>query len=207
MPDKFTFRSAGEIQEVEFALARSGWTHSLLKKATQGDFFGLIRAVLEGRADICRIERLTESTTVVMTQHLINCDAPPFIPDGWRVEEANQLMNRVRGVFEWDPNKVKLHLSPNQMSGKFIKGEQLQTELANESVLSANVMDYLLAHPTLIPDEWKGKYVFFWGTVYRDSDGDLCVRSLYFGGGGWRSGYDWLGFDWRGDYPAAVRAS
>lgn len=54
MADKFTFSSAGEIQEVEFALARGGFTHSLLKRATGGDFFGLIREVLEGRAEICR---------------------------------------------------------------------------------------------------------------------------------------------------------
>lgn len=62
MADKFTFGSAGEIQEVEFAFARNGWTHPLVKKATQGALFGLFREVVEGRAEICRIQRLTEAT-------------------------------------------------------------------------------------------------------------------------------------------------
>ena len=93
------------------------------------------------------------------------------------------------------------------MSGKSIKGEQLQTELANEPVLNANVLDYLLAHPTLIPDEWKDKYIFFWGTVYRHSLGGLCVRYLCFSDGEWRSHSYRLGSVWYGPDPAAVRAS
>ncbi len=93
------------------------------------------------------------------------------------------------------------------MNGKSIKGEQLQTELANEPVLNANILDYLFAHPTLIPDEWKGEYVFFWGTVYRDLGGRLYVCYLYFRGGLWRSDYRWLDSDWYGGHPAAVRAS
>jgi len=42
--------------------------------------------------------------------------------------------------------------------------------------MNANVLDYLLAHPELIPEDWKNKYVFFWGTIYRYSSGGL--RSL-----------------------------
>lgn len=68
-------------------------------------------------------------------------------------------------------------------------------------------MDFYLANPHLIPEEWKGKAVFFWGTIYRDADGHLCVRYLYWRGGGWDWGYRWLDYVWDGDGPAAVPAS
>ena len=58
MSDKFTFSSAGEIQEVEFALARAKATHSELKELTKGDMLRLVMEVVRGKAEICRIERL-----------------------------------------------------------------------------------------------------------------------------------------------------
>ena len=210
MSDKFTFSSAGEIQEVEFALARGRFTHPLLKRATSGDFFGFIREVLEGRAEICRIERLAVEGTagVVVTQHVIDCGARPFEPSGLTVAPfGDQLPNRVRGQFVFDPARIKLHLSPNQQGGKYIKGDKLKVELANEPALPANVLDFYLANPHLIPEEWQGKAVFFWGTVYRGSSGDLCVRCLYFGGDGWCSSCRRLDGGWGGNDPAALRAS
>jgi hypothetical protein len=59
----------------------------------------------------------------------------------------------------------------------------------------------------LIPEEWKGKYVFFWGTIYRGSGDNLYVRCLCWGGGRWDWGYDWLGGGWDDGNPAAVPAS
>jgi hypothetical protein len=207
MADKFTFGSAGEIQDLEFALARNEWTHPLLKKATGGDFFGLVREVLEGRAEICRIERLT-TRTVSAAAHTIDCDAKPFEPSGLTVApESDQLANRVRGQFEFDPARVKLHVSKNQQGRKRVKGDKLALKLASELVLPANVLDFYLANPHLIPEEWKGKSVFFWGTVYRVSSGHLYVRYLCFDDGGWYSGCRWLGNDWRSSSPAALRAS
>src|SRR5271156_1054728 len=66
MSDKFTFSSAGEIQEVEFALARAGYTHPEVKELTKGAMLGLVREVITGKAEICRIERLasTEATSI-----------------------------------------------------------------------------------------------------------------------------------------------
>jgi hypothetical protein len=80
-------------------------------------------------------------------------------------------------------------------------------------VMNANVLDFLLANPDLIPEEWKKdehgntRYIFFWGTVYRDRGGDLYVRYLCWGGDRWGWGSRWLGSGWDGDSPAAVLAS
>ena len=145
---------------------------------------------------------LAGNVEVVVKDHIIDCDADPFTPNGWKVEE-----HRKGGQLKWDPKKVTLHLSPNQLDNKVVVGDNLRAELANMPVMNANVADYLLAHPELIPDEWKGKVVFFWGTIYRHSDGSLCVRFLDWSVGRWRWSGRWLVRDWRVDGPAAVLAS
>jgi hypothetical protein len=43
--------------------------------------------------------------------------------------------------------------------------------------------------------------------VYRDLDGFLYVRSLYWRDRSWLWSYDWLVSHWRDDRPAALRAS
>ncbi len=58
--------------------------------------------------------------------------------------------------------------------------------------LNVNVLDYLLANPSLIPEEWKGKNVFFRGTIDRNSDGLLYGRCLHWFGSEWSSSLDWL---------------
>lgn len=142
-------------------------------------------------------------------EHLINLDASPLIPcTGWQVEEHRQ-----GGQLKWDPAKVRLRLSPDQQNGKVVKGHQLRKELAEQPVLNANLLDYLIDRPHLIPDNWKqdeqGRtiFIYFWGTIYRASGSRLCVRYLCWGEGRWRAGYGWPSDDWFGQFPAAVLAS
>ena len=131
--------------------------------------------------------------------HIIDCNKKPFVPDGWKVETHIK-----GGKMKW--SIPQLYLSEKQKSG-YILGTDLQKKLADKHVLNANVLDYLLAHPELIPEEWKGKYIFFWGTIYRGSDDYLYVRYLCWFGGRWNWGNHWLGRGWDGYDPAALRAS
>jgi hypothetical protein len=133
---------------------------------------------------------------------IIDCDAKPYIPDGWKVVEHQK-----GGKMEWDPTKIQLYLSDSQKDGKYIEGNKLRKELKNKPVLNACVLDWLLAHPEFIPEEWKEEYVFFWGTIYRRSDGALRVRYLCWDDGGWRWRYGPLVSDWDSGSPAAVLAS
>ena len=143
-----------------------------------------------------------------MFEHIIDCDADPFLPNGWKVEEHQK-----GGQWKFDPKGVEFFLSNSQKGGKVIEGNKLRKELAKKPVFNANVLDYLYANPHLIPEEWKKdeqgntRYIFFWGTIYRDSSGNLYVRFLYWGGGGWDWLCYWLGNDWDDDDPAAVPAS
>lgn len=155
-----------------------------------------VRRVLPGHAEI----KQNENTGA----HIIDCDAQPFAPNGWKVEE-----HRKGGQFEWDPAQVRLHLSVPQQKGKWIRwiaGHKLREELSGLPVLNANVLDHLLAYPHLIPEEWKGNYIFFWGTIYRDPSGLLGVRCLDWCEGRWGSSYGWLGLGFLGRRrPAALR--
>jgi hypothetical protein len=141
---------------------------------------------------------------------VIDCDADPFVIAGWTVEEHKR-----DGQFTFDPSQIELYLDDSQKRGSYIVGDKLRQRLADEPVLNANVLDYLLANPNLIPDDWKAdkagntRYsIFFWGTVYNPLRyGSLCVRYLHWNGIMWDWGFNLLSWDWCGDYPAAVLAS
>ncbi|MCH8244311.1 hypothetical protein IIB97_00255 [Patescibacteria group bacterium] len=141
---------------------------------------------------------------IVVVKHMIDLDAKPFVPDGWKVKKHTR-----GGQLEWDPDSVKvvLYLSKSQQDGKVIRGNQIREELKGRSAYNANLLDYLLAHQELIPEDWKGKLIFFWGTIYRDPDGSLNVRYLFWRGGRWYWSFVWLDYDFRGSSPAAVPAS
>jgi len=195
--DRFTFNSAGQIHELEMAMARAKeWNSALVKRMCEGDRLVHIREYLLGLAEI------------KYPEYLIDCDANPFVPEGWQVEK-----HKKGGSFKWNPAEVLFYLSEPQRIGGVIKGNKLREELADKPVFNANVLDYLLAHPHLIPERWKKdeqghtRYVFFWGTIYRDLGGGLYVRCLYWDGDGWYWYYYWLGDGFDCSSPAALGAS
>ena len=188
--------SEGQTHQLMEALQAKGYTPEEVTMLGQHPKLGDFRLVLKGLAEI------------KMMEHIISLDADPLVPDGWRVEEHQK-----GGMFKWDPAQVKLHLVHGQKNGKMIEGHKLRKELSGKPVLNANVLDYLLAHPHLIPEEWKKgergntRHIFFWGTIYRDSVGYLYVRYLYWDGGRWNWYYHWLVHGWDGSGLAALRAS
>jgi len=158
--------------------------------------------IIGGFENVMKILQGAVKVVIEVVKHLIDCDADPFVPDGWKVES-----HKKGGKLEWNPANIRLHLTSNQQNSKCIQGHKLRKELSNEPVLNANVGDYLLAHPELIPEEWKGKCVFFWGTIYRGSLGGLCVRCLCWRDDGWRWYCGWLDNVFCGGSPAALSAS
>ncbi len=148
----------------------------------------------------------------------VNLDAPPKLPfDGAEVKENAgggwvKVERRKTGLFV-DGKKIILHLDEGQKDGKVMVGTKLAEALTGKSVEHPNVLDALMEHPHLIPDEFKqdgqGRtiYIFFWAVKFRDRDGSLYVRYLCWDGGAWRSDCYWRGHDWGVQSPAAVRAS
>ena len=187
----------GQANELKLAFRRVGFSNEDVKSlCEERDILRGVRDVLRGLAVITSVE------------HVIDLDADPFVPDGWKVEEHKQ-----GGQLTFDPSQVEFCLDDGQKNGKYIVGHELRKELADKRVMNANELDFLLANPDLIPEGWKidedgsTRYIFFWGTVYRHSDGFLYVRCLYWDGGRWRWGNSWLGGGWRGRSPAALRVS
>lgn len=73
-----------------------------------------------------------------------------------------------------------------------------------ETLLDVRVLEELLAHPHLIPEEWKSGVTYFWGTIFRDADGNRSVPCLIWNGKRWYWNYIWLAYDWNLNKPAAV---
>jgi len=183
--------SVPQSAELEFALRRNGWTPADVKKLSTGDMLATLLPVLRGQAE------------VIVRKHIIDCDADPFVPDGWSVEEHIK-----GGQFEWSAEQVELWLSEQQKGGSIV-GNELRKLVKDKPAMNANVLDYLLKKENqhLIPESWKCKAVlFFWGTIYRSRRGDLYVRCLYWSGDEWGWGCRWLGDRWGVDGPAAVSA-
>lgn len=141
-------------------------------------------------------------------EHHIDCDADPRALNKWEIEEHIK-----GGILTWDPTKMKLYFSESQRGDRCVVGNDLRKEIRSQPVLNANVLDYLFAHPELIPEEWKKdecgyiRYIFFWGTIYRYSNGSLYVRFLYWDEGEWHWDFQWLVLGYGVYCHSAVRAS
>ena len=157
----------------------------------------LFRRVREGTLPVERvlgglqslIEGAFDTIPVGGPGHLIKCDVAPYIQNGWSVRPEDQITSAVRGDLILDSSKITLYFSERQKNGKAIVGNDLHKELEGKPVLTAHVLDDLLAKTNLIPEAWKGRTIFFWGTVYRVWDGNLYVRYLYWLGGMWNWRY------------------
>lgn len=183
--------SVGQMNQVADALEAAEYTpDDITQFRSKQEELVLFRSVLRGLGE------------VVITKHIVDLDADPMMPDGWTVEKHIK-----GGEFEFDPEKVILYLDEEQQDGGVIVGSELRKKLKDKPVYNANLLEFYLANPNLIPEEWKGKYLFFWGTIYRSSRGNLCVRYLYWRGDGWDWRYNWLLNDFRDDSPAVVPAS
>ncbi|MEK7115066.1 MAG: hypothetical protein AAB847_01780 [Patescibacteria group bacterium] len=196
----------GQANELKLAFRRTGWLNNEeVKLLCEGDLLGQVRQVLLGYA------------TIVPLDHVVDCDADPLIPQGWSLKGEGaehrkggmvKLERRGEDLYA-NGKKIELFLVEGQKGSNNIGGHKLRKKLVSKPVLNANVLDYLLKpeNQHLIPESWKGKYVFFWGDVYRGSGGDPYVRYLCWHGGGWRWGCRWLDSDFGSSDPATVSAS
>lgn len=176
----------GLANEIKLAGRRAGATAEDLKVLAEGDNLAKILPVLRGFAE------------VTMRKLVIDGDAKPYCPENWSVESHLKM-----GQTEFDPSKIELWLAEGQKNG-WVNGKVLRKEIEKlEGVMNANMLDGLLKNQHLIPESWKGKAVMFWGTIYRASYGNLCVRYLYWHGDAWYWSYYWLGYDFLGFNPAA----
>lgn len=136
-----------------------------------------------------------------------------FIGDSWSILNDERDARSI-ALTELDLTKVQ-HVTMLKDGETYINGEEKLGRLkASDYIrLDADIFLTLWENQRLILESWKEKvngntrYIFFDGTVLRDSDGYCCVLCLYWYDGAWRWRVRWLGSDWYGSDPSAVLAS
>ncbi|MEK7520197.1 MAG: hypothetical protein AAB581_03090 [Patescibacteria group bacterium] len=195
--DKELMLDVGQANELKLAFRRAGWTNRDVKRLTEGFTLEHILPIVRGYAEVM--------------PYTIDCDANPFVPYDWHVMEHRKM-----GLFEWDPTRIELFWSSDQRASSFsiADSDKVRQELAEKVVLNANVLDWLLQNPHLIPDEWMQKvngvslHTYFWGTIYANAHGDLFVRCLHRSKVvRWDWGYVGFGKNWVCCGPSAVLVS
>jgi len=165
---------------------------------------------------------LRGNVIITVVKHTIDLAKAPTLP----FNGAEVTKHEGKGVVEIelrsddnlyiDSKKIVLHLSERQKGDGRIQGHELRKELEDGSlvILNSNVLDYLYDHPELFPEHWKKdengetRSIYFWGSIFRDpSDGNLCVRCLYWDDSGPYRDHGWLDVDWSRQGPSASVAS
>jgi hypothetical protein len=97
--------------EVAITAAKAGWEPENLSDLSKDEnLMRQVLGVLKGTHEIKGIE------------HVIDCDAEPFIPNGWSVEEHQK-----GGIIKFDPSMIGPYLSKKQKNGS-IEGNKLRIE-------------------------------------------------------------------------------
>ena len=136
-----------------------------------------------------------------------------FIGKGWSILE-DETDTRSTALNELDLTKVQ-QVTMLKSGENVVNGEEKLKRLKKDGRirLDAEVFLTLWQNQLLIPESWKEKingntrYIFFDGTVLRDSDGHRYVLYLCWNDGRWDWNVSWLGDDWNANNPSAVLAS
>lgn len=122
--------------------------------------------------------------------------------------------NKTYGSIEWNlkdtersfDSDVELYLSEKQKTG-YVLGDDLREEMKDKNPVNLAFLQFFVENPKLYPKEWKGKYIYGWGTIVRNDDGSLYVPYLCEHGGEVVLNWHWLGRGWYSTFPALRFAS
>ena len=138
-------------------------------------------------------------------------DPVAFIGEGWSIVEQDECS---LALTEVDLTKVSFETMLKDGEKTVVGEEKLKRLIASGDIrLDAKVFQTLWENQHLIPASWKEPtngnttYVFFDGTILRNSYGNRCVLCLDWGVGRWNWHYRWLASRWYAYYPSAVLAS
>ncbi|MES2953315.1 MAG: hypothetical protein V4674_02045 [Patescibacteria group bacterium] len=163
----------GQANELKLAFRRTGWTNAEIKMLCEGSKLRKVLLTLRGWAEIS-VPKVDLSASPSLYSSLAVVQEHEVGPQHW----------------EWDPGNTELYVHQYQRKGWALNTVELRKELAGRKTLNACLIDFLLAHPHLIPPEWESWHVLFLGTTYRDVMFDVSrIRYLY------RKGTDWKGGD------------
>jgi hypothetical protein len=148
----------GLAQEFEHAFNRNGFASlEEIKQLAEGDFLAQVRKVMQGSHEI----KLKEPVVDLSSE-------PKEIMGGGYPWRATRHINGV--LAKLVHKEGKLYVNDRAVILQRIPKGKVST-LPEEGMLNANLLDYLLKHPYLVPDLWHhetyGADIFFMGTEYR----------------------------------------
>jgi hypothetical protein len=122
------------------------------------------------------LENLSEITT---KKHIIDCNMEP--KGSYRTEDMKLVHHQKDGLVVWERESFDLFETTGQEeeTGKYLWDVIKELDESDVCVMNACVLEYLKENQALIPEEWMGYEVIFWGTHYRSGQSEYA-RSLYF---------------------------
>lgn len=109
-----------------------------------------------------------------------------FIGKSWVIAEDNEALPET-----WDSASTRL-VSALRKGEATVSGEKTIERLRGDKPLGARAFLYFWNNREKIPEEWKGKLVFFDATVLRNPGGDRFSLYLSWFGDRWYWYYNWL---------------
>ncbi len=153
-----------QAHELKMAFRRNGWTNGDIKTLSEGDILTSVLDVIRGNSCVINNEELSAI-------NIIDTRTKPKSTTHHAV--INHISN---GLLKWDISKISLFVSKEfdrpcelykELCDEFDGSYPSYKKISNKSLANARVAEYLLAHPDLIPEEWKEyTYILFLGTVY-----------------------------------------
>lgn len=115
---------------------------------------------------------------IVRIKYIIDGDAdahfPTDPPNGLKIH-----LHQKHGKLNWHHDVISYdHDEPRSRTMNFKYGNEVLAKFEEKTLPNANAVAFYLKHPWLIPEEWKGQIIYFFGTIYIDSDGKLYAWCL-----------------------------
>lgn len=161
LTEKNLMLDVSQAHELKMSFRRNGWTNAEIKTLSEKDFLANVLKVIRGQSEIKDKE------------YKIPCNTTPFIPDGLYIVEHRKF-----DFFNLNPNYTKLDLS-RKLRNMSNSGKNIKEHLSKKFVMNVNILDFIIENPDLIPENWKGKEIYFWGTIYAiESSADIVIACL-----------------------------
>ncbi len=95
-------------------------------------------------------------------EYYIDARDNPFspYPTFKMVEHLNQ------GFWKWDEDVARIKEVVHSPRHKVITAHELRERCAKDAIGNANFIEFFILNKHLVPEEWRGKNIFFLGTLY-----------------------------------------
>lgn len=119
--------------------------------------------------------------------------------------EASKIQPK-NGVSEYTIGNIEALKSEHHDNNELISTSTMIDDFSNRKFPNSATLNYLLKSPRLIPQDWLGKRLYFWGSRYVIPGSAECVAYIVWDGKKWISRLNPVDFTAEeGDYVLVVK--